>query len=323
MRTIVFYDGDGGGWGGQLRSLVHAIAIAEYTGSRIVSFYPLLGRVFSLAYNNIVTADELELKERNRIRDYMDSNSLAYIEDEEHALDKRGTYLLAGKHHMPHEVAYNFHKINTKGLSLPVFSRKALCSLSLVDNNLSTYITNRVAGLELSSQYGAIQIRSFFDSTDGNKLFKERYSSWIGWLLDSLDKLKSNMGKIFPLKWLIITDNPDISRKVMSLAGVWDDMKFVSLLSQPVHTSVAFRLNSSLLRQRPSNILNQYWMDIDLLRDMYGDLAEWYLLSNASVILTTGTSYAGTADSAMRLSHSVHYSLCGKSMYCSSIHGPY
>lgn len=323
MRTIVFYDGDGGGWGGQLRSLLHAIAIAEHTDAKIVSFYPLIGRVFRLENKNLITADDLDSTDLKKIRDYIDHETPSHIEDKVHAMDIRSPYLLAAKHHMPDEVADEFHNMNLSGLSLPAFSRKTLSSLTLVDNGLRQYIQDRLVILGLHTRYGAIQVRSFFDSVDGNKLFNKRYALWIGWMLESLAILRDELGSDFPSKWLIISDNSNIAQKVSSIISKTLDIDAVSLMSHPMHTSVAFRLDRSLLTQRGSNILNQYWLDMVLLRAMYGDLAEWYLLANASVILTTGTSYAGTADSAMSSSYSLHYSICGDSVYCSSIRGPY
>jgi hypothetical protein len=195
--------------------------------------------------------------------------------------------------------------------------------MSLVDEGLRHSLARTTFNLGLHSHYGAIQIRSFFDSPDGNKLFRHSYPVWIGWLLNTMKYLETTMESSFPDCWLVLSDDPKVAQNILSLNAMFPDKKFIALSSQPVHTSVAFRMDRTHLQNRPSNILDQYWMNSIHLQQMYGDLAEWYLLANAALMLTTGTSYAGTADAAIKESCGIHYSLCGENLLSSALYGPY
>ena len=173
-RSIIFYDGDGGGFASHVRHLAHLQYLSWSLSIPLKVSYPLLDKFYthdferfqgSALLNNSMLLENW-LDSPNKLIEFKNQISSGRLANYPHNIK----FFLSGRHHGPpmwHDFDRARYFINTRNLMRSITRRMKFRYI----NNIDSYLNEM--GVNVSKPFIGIQLRSFYDSPSGRAQYSK------------------------------------------------------------------------------------------------------------------------------------------------------
>lgn len=179
--AIVFYDGDGGGLCGQLRSRFECYILSKITDLPVYDAYPYIHYLFP----NALRPPDNVGPSNSHLYSILASQAESFGHLCSIVSNCSSDYILVGRHH--------YSQLFRKFIRTTYSHKDLIAEYKDFFQSLGSYslINNLSAKYSGVAQASAVHVRTMVDSPAGNKLWKSRRPEFYGWLFQSLKSCSS------------------------------------------------------------------------------------------------------------------------------------